>query len=50
MEDTIRLTMRALHDRGHAREIFDVASVGHLYALREQKGRGAHNEGFPDID
>ncbi|TDE57637.1 hypothetical protein E1295_07610 [Nonomuraea mesophila] len=47
VEDTIGLTMRALHDRGHARDIIDVASVAHLYAFRELEGLGrAHDDGF----
>ncbi|MBB5777960.1 nucleotidyl transferase AbiEii/AbiGii toxin family protein [Nonomuraea jabiensis] len=46
LEDAIGLKMRALHERSYARDIIDIASVGHLYTFRalERLAKVHHDE------
>ncbi|MFI7640906.1 nucleotidyl transferase AbiEii/AbiGii toxin family protein [Nonomuraea sp. NPDC049400] len=46
LEDAIGLKMRALHERSYARDIIDIASVGHLYTFRalESLAKVHHDE------
>jgi predicted nucleotidyltransferase component of viral defense system len=47
VEDSIGLKMRALHERSYARDIIDVASVGHLYTFRGLESLAKpHNDHF----
>jgi predicted nucleotidyltransferase component of viral defense system len=47
LEDAVGLKMRALHERGLARDVIDVAAVAELYGFRELEQLGRlHNEEF----
>ncbi|MGR6923209.1 nucleotidyl transferase AbiEii/AbiGii toxin family protein [[Actinomadura] parvosata] len=47
VEDAIGLKIRALHERSYARDIIDVAAVGHLYTFRGLEGLAKpHNDYF----
>ncbi|MEV0825698.1 nucleotidyl transferase AbiEii/AbiGii toxin family protein [Nonomuraea rubra] len=47
VEDAIGLKIRALHERSYARDIIDVAAVGHLYSFRALEGLARpHNDYF----
>ncbi|WP_256257070.1 hypothetical protein [Nonomuraea pusilla] len=46
-DDAAGLAMRALHGRGLARDLIDVAAVSHLYSFRElERLAGPHCDGF----
>ncbi|WP_043616052.1 hypothetical protein [Nonomuraea candida] len=47
LDDAVGLKMRAVHERGLARDIIDVAAVGHLYSFRELESLARpHNDCF----
>lgn len=47
LEDAVGLKIRALYERSLARDVVDVASVGHLYSFRELERLGRlHTEDF----
>lgn len=47
LDDLVGQKMRALHERGLAEDVTDVAAVSSLYSFRELESLGAvHNEGF----
>ncbi|NUT39592.1 MAG: hypothetical protein HOV86_06340 [Thermoactinospora sp.] len=47
LDDAVGLAVRALHDRGLARDVIDVASAAHLYSFLELEGCGrAHHDSY----
>ncbi|MEU8247621.1 hypothetical protein [Nonomuraea sp. NPDC048916] len=47
LDDAVGLRMRALHERGLARDVIDVAAVAHHYSFRDlERLARAHNDVF----